>query len=148
MLFFQISFEEQWTQNHPQYLSGLSRTLLLTTFLEIAVYCRKTSHEGPFKMSRAVIKKRELEISPSYSKHGPWLLSKENRRKGWKIKVIFIISKWWCQVLFHCTWHTTTAFVIICSQILLVSLMRYDISPVSWLAQVVRFNWAPFSWQL
>ena len=27
-------FEEQWTQKHPQYLSGLSRT----TFLEIAVY--------------------------------------------------------------------------------------------------------------
>ena len=31
-------FEEQWTQNHPQYLSGLSRALLLTTFLKIAVY--------------------------------------------------------------------------------------------------------------
>ena len=31
-------FEEQWTQNHPQYLSGLSRALFPTTFLEIAVY--------------------------------------------------------------------------------------------------------------
>ena len=31
-------FEEQWTQNHPQYLSGLSRALHPTTFLEIAVY--------------------------------------------------------------------------------------------------------------
>ena len=31
-------FEEQWTQNHPQYLSALSRALFLTTFLEIAVY--------------------------------------------------------------------------------------------------------------
>ena len=31
-------FEEQWTQNHPQYLSGLSRALLLTIFLKIAVY--------------------------------------------------------------------------------------------------------------
>ena len=31
-------FEEQWTQNHPQYPSGLSRTLFPTTFLEIAVY--------------------------------------------------------------------------------------------------------------
>ena len=30
--------EEQWIQNHPQYLSGLSRALLPTTFLEIAVY--------------------------------------------------------------------------------------------------------------
>ena len=31
-------FEEQWTQNHPQYHSELSRALFLTTFLEIAVY--------------------------------------------------------------------------------------------------------------
>ena len=30
-------FEEQRTQNHPQHLSGLSRALFLTTFLEIAV---------------------------------------------------------------------------------------------------------------
>ena len=30
-------FEEQATQNHPQYLSGLSRALFPTTFLEIAV---------------------------------------------------------------------------------------------------------------
>ena len=33
-------FEEQWTQNHPQYLSGLARALFPTTFLEIAVYSR------------------------------------------------------------------------------------------------------------
>ena len=31
-------FEEQWTQNHPQYLSGLMRPLFPTTFLKIAVY--------------------------------------------------------------------------------------------------------------
>ena len=30
--------EKQWTQNHPQCLSGLSHTLFPTTFLEIAVY--------------------------------------------------------------------------------------------------------------
>ena len=30
-------FEEQCTQNHPQYLSGLSHGLSLTTFLEITV---------------------------------------------------------------------------------------------------------------
>ena len=30
-------FEEKLTQNHPQYLSGLSRALFRTTFLEIAV---------------------------------------------------------------------------------------------------------------
>ena len=33
-------FEEQWTQNYPQYLSGLSRARFPTTFLEIAVYTR------------------------------------------------------------------------------------------------------------
>ena len=31
-------FEEQGTQNYPQYLSGLSRALFPTTFLEIPVY--------------------------------------------------------------------------------------------------------------
>ena len=31
-------FEKQCTQNHPQYLSGLSRALYPTTFLETAVY--------------------------------------------------------------------------------------------------------------
>ena len=120
-------FEEQWTQNHPQYLSGLSRALLPTTFLKIAVYCRETSHEGPFKTSRVVIKRRKLGISPGYSKHGPWLYFQRKiqcRRKA-------------------CTRHTTAAFVTICSQILLVSLMRYDISPVSWLVRVVPFDRAP-----
>ena len=34
-------FEEQWTQNHPQYLSGLSRAPFPTTFLEIAVWKRR-----------------------------------------------------------------------------------------------------------
>ena len=38
VLFFQISFEEKLTQNHPQYLSGLSHALFPRTFLEIAVY--------------------------------------------------------------------------------------------------------------
>ena len=31
-------FEKQWTKNHPQYLSRLSRALFSTTFLETAVY--------------------------------------------------------------------------------------------------------------
>ena len=36
-------FEEQWIQNHPQYLSGLPLALFPTTFLKIAVCegCRK-----------------------------------------------------------------------------------------------------------
>ena len=31
-------FGEQGRQNHPQYLSGLSRALFPTTFLETALY--------------------------------------------------------------------------------------------------------------
>ena len=34
---FSNFFEEQSTQNHPQYPSGLSRALFPTTFFEIAV---------------------------------------------------------------------------------------------------------------
>ena len=37
-------FEEKWTQNYPQYFSGLSRALFPTTFLEIAVYAHKKAH--------------------------------------------------------------------------------------------------------
>ena len=33
-------FEKQWTPDHPQYISGLSRAFYPTTFLEIAVYSR------------------------------------------------------------------------------------------------------------
>ena len=33
-------FEKQWTQNYPQYLSGLSRAVHPTTFLKIAAYLR------------------------------------------------------------------------------------------------------------
>ena len=38
LAFFQISLKSS-VQNYPQYLSGLSRALFPTTFLEIAVYC-------------------------------------------------------------------------------------------------------------
>ena len=36
-LLWRVSSQEQWTENDPQYLSGLSRALFPTTFLEIAV---------------------------------------------------------------------------------------------------------------
>ena len=39
---FSNFFEEQWTQNHPQYLSGLSRALFPKTFLETAVYLKSS----------------------------------------------------------------------------------------------------------
>ena len=37
-------FGEQGRQNHPQYLSGLSRALFPTTFLETAVYTEESGH--------------------------------------------------------------------------------------------------------
>ena len=46
------SFEEQQTQNHPQYLSGFSRALFPTPFLKIAVY---TKENGAFRTKEAGI---------------------------------------------------------------------------------------------
>ena len=40
-------FEEQGTQNYPQYLSGLSRALFPTTFLEIPVKCQQVHSNKP-----------------------------------------------------------------------------------------------------
>ena len=50
-------FEKQWTQNHPQYLSGLSRALYPTTFLEIAVYLYTSRWCPPWGHLVQVIKK-------------------------------------------------------------------------------------------
>ena len=43
-------FEEQCTQNHPKYLSGLSRALFPTTFLEIAVFSKSGFNNLTFKI--------------------------------------------------------------------------------------------------
>ena len=45
-------FEEQRTQNHPQCLSGLSRALFPTTFLEIAVWNKKKSAASAGRIMR------------------------------------------------------------------------------------------------
>ena len=64
-------FKEQWTQNHPQYLSGLLRAPFPTTFLEIAVWKgRKICHFGlytkrPKKALRCILwlwKQSEVEL--------------------------------------------------------------------------------------
>ena len=46
-------FEEHWTKNHLQYLSGLSCALFLTTFLEKAVY----GHSF-YELSRMLMRKK------------------------------------------------------------------------------------------
>ena len=45
-------FEERWTQNHPQYLSGLSRALFPTTFLEIAANWSPSRMSPPLRIWR------------------------------------------------------------------------------------------------
>ena len=39
-------FEEQWTQNHPQYLSGLSRALFPTTFCYVLGQTDNCTQDG------------------------------------------------------------------------------------------------------
>ena len=53
-------FEEQWTKNHPQYLSGLSRALFPTTFLEKAVCHQKFSTPAVFTTYFAKVSKVTL----------------------------------------------------------------------------------------
>ena len=45
-------FKEQCPQSHPQYLSGLSRALFPTTFLEIAVYTYSHTEQFNCKLER------------------------------------------------------------------------------------------------
>ena len=62
-------FEKQWTQNHPQYLSGLSRALYPTTFLKIAVYggphC-KTEWPNGWIMEQLKTNKTSLWLGKTY----------------------------------------------------------------------------------
>ena len=51
---FSNFFEEQWTQNHPQYLSGLSRALFPTTFLKTAVNNTWNTKGGAEKQTNVV----------------------------------------------------------------------------------------------
>ena len=63
-------FEQQCTQNHPQYLSGMLHALFSTTFLEIAVYAWRLrgSYSEWDKKSRAQGQLLLLEIS-----RGTWI---------------------------------------------------------------------------
>ena len=62
-------FEKQWTQNHPQYLSGLSRALYPTTFLEIAVYLYTSPWCPPWRHLVQVIKKKTITKTIKNSLH-------------------------------------------------------------------------------
>ena len=55
-------FGEQGRQNHPQYLSGLSRALFPTTFLETAVF---KWQPGPFPTRLFLEEKKKPLIKES-----------------------------------------------------------------------------------
>ena len=73
-------FEKQWTQNHPQYLSGLSRALYPTTFLEIAVQefisiaiFGQVTHRGEYTIVIAVVNIYRNDNLPFYKMKPPAL---------------------------------------------------------------------------
>ena len=78
------SFDEQRTQNHPQYLSGFSRVFFPTTFLKIAVY---TKEKGAFRTKEAGIlllfRYCRLKSKPKARKDGFSRVSPENNWKRW-----------------------------------------------------------------
>ena len=71
-------FEEQCPQSHPKYLSGLSRALFRTTFLEIAVYGEALPRDPtPYTFINHFSCKRYPFRLPSFDKwyqfHRPYL---------------------------------------------------------------------------
>ena len=66
-------FEKQWTQYHPQNLSGLSHALFPTTFLEIAVNKKR---------STSVTHANNQSLELHYKNTGPLSYSKSKRWSG------------------------------------------------------------------
>ena len=58
-------FEVQWTKNHPQYLSGLSRALFPTTFLETAV-CDRSSTPGVKQVPFVKLRRQPSHLAPCW----------------------------------------------------------------------------------
>ena len=75
---FSNFFEEQSTQNHPQYLSGLSRALFPTTFLETAV----NTTEIPGELSRENLISSHVKISPLLWLHDKSRLSHQQLKRN------------------------------------------------------------------
>ena len=82
-------FEKQWTKNHPQYLSRLSRALFPTTFLEIAVYTYDihTGRPGPWE-----------KLCPS-----SWRPRAVLRPRAQFLPIRTDLG-WWITLLFFCYW--------------------------------------------
>ena len=89
---FKFLRRTEWTQNHPQYLSGLSRALFPTTFLEIAAYeLSLLSLLGRARLTTSRLRERwrhegrsQSERRPAETGNGTWKsLGRDSRRLHW-----------------------------------------------------------------
>ena len=64
-------FEEQWTQNYPQYFLRLSRALFPKTFLEIAV--SKSTLDSPKSVVSVFRRKPSLGFPRLFSAYNPYI---------------------------------------------------------------------------
>ena len=62
-------FEEQCTQNHPQYLSGLSRAHFPTTFLETAVSLTIISFTGTYEPTTDLLPTSVASVGRASQRH-------------------------------------------------------------------------------
>ena len=63
-------FDEKWTQNHPQYFSGLSRPLLRPTFLEMPVNNIGSFFHGACIVYRVIEALKSYESTQIKSQNG------------------------------------------------------------------------------
>ena len=89
-------FEEQWTQNHPQDLSGLSRALFPTTFLEIAVYCRSLDHARYLRFARIITFNSAQNNKPRLSVKLTYKITKTAREQVPANNIWINVGVWFC----------------------------------------------------
>ena len=90
-------FEEQWTQNHPQYFSGLLRKLFPTTFLEIAVDCEQAPHLWKVarkRHSREDMKEREGASHSRVRVRLAFLVTRKVRVESLSRAGLYLYIKW------------------------------------------------------
>ena len=100
---FLSNFLEIKTQNHPQYLSGLSRTLFPTTFLEIAINRLSWNSRPCLKMADWLASCRYLALLIAVFVHAicTALLIRVNKGYGYMLWFNFIIG---LNFIFLCFW--------------------------------------------
>ena len=86
-------FEEERTQNYPQYLSGLSRALFPTTFLEIAVYaqCSSMSNRSFLSFTLSIICKLQVIMNRTMEMLINYIILKWKPRVGSQLEATLVI---------------------------------------------------------